>query len=71
MNHNVDSLEATLEMDPRADSVVGTITGDDGVERPFSGWMELANLIEAWRTDNRPRGVGDTTTTAPRRSPLG
>lgn len=59
MNREVDKLEAKLEMDPSSDTVVGTITGDDGVERPFSGWMELASAVEAWRTENSSRQLDD------------
>lgn len=53
MDREVARRKATLEIDARADPIVGTITGDDGLERPFSGWMELAGAIEAWRTENR------------------
>jgi hypothetical protein len=64
MNIKVNRLVAKLELDPRADAVAGTITGDDGVKRPFSGWMELASAIETWRTENgSDTGEGPTQAT--------
>jgi hypothetical protein len=70
MNIKVNRLVAKLELDPRADAVAGTITGDDGVKRPFSGWMELANAIETWRTENGS-DTGEGTTQATDRAPTG
>jgi L-arabinose isomerase len=71
MDREAAKLIARLELDARADTVDGTITGDDGIERRFSGWMELANAIEAWRTAHTPRaGVGrDAMRTTPRGPP--
>jgi hypothetical protein len=70
MNRTVGRLEARLELDPWADTVIGTLTGDDGRERPFSGWMELASAVEAWRTDGRP-GPSEDHGPAPPREPRG
>jgi hypothetical protein len=61
MNSKVNRLAAKLEMDPRADTVAGTITGDDGVERRFTGWMEFASAIEAWRSEHGPDASEGTT----------
>jgi hypothetical protein len=66
MDPDVARLGARLELDPAAETVVGTITTDDGVERRFSGWMELASAIEAWRTESSPDTGRDTGQTTPR-----
>jgi hypothetical protein len=69
MDFKGERLEARLELDPRADPLVGTITGDDGLERQFCGWMELASAIEAWRTGNSAGADAHTAGVTPRRSP--
>jgi hypothetical protein len=62
MDREEAKLEATLELDPRAETIVGTITGADGVEHRFSGWMELASVIDAWRTStDAVSDAGDAT----------
>jgi hypothetical protein len=62
-------IEARLELAPRADTLVGTITGDDGLERQFCGWMELASAIEAWRTGNSAGAGAHISEATPRRPP--
>jgi hypothetical protein len=67
MDRDVAGLVARLVLDPDADRVVGTLTGDDGTERRFSGWMQLASAIEAWRTAHGRDAGGDTTRDTPTR----
>jgi hypothetical protein len=62
-------LKAALELYPRADTIVGTITGDDGAERRFSGWMEFASAIEAWRTGTSTGAGGEPADVTPPRPP--
>lgn len=68
MNREEGRLEATLELDPRADTIVGTITDADGVVHRFSGWMEFASAIEAWRSSTDAIGKpGDAAPPSPPR----
>jgi hypothetical protein len=62
------SLTATLVLDGVDGPLAGTLLGEDGVARPFSGWMELAAAIEAWRAGSardRPRARRGTPGAAP------
>lgn len=38
-----------LEVDPEADPITGTLGGGDRERRPFTGWLELTDEIEAVR----------------------
>jgi hypothetical protein len=45
-----EPLTATLVLeDDDGGALAGTLRSEDGEERRFSGWMELAAAIEAWR----------------------
>jgi hypothetical protein len=66
MNGKPTRLEARLEIDSQADTVIGTITSDDGVERRFTGWMEFASAIETWRQEHRSDAREATTEAASR-----
>jgi hypothetical protein len=35
-----------LELLPFSDPIAGTLTGPDGLRRPFAGWMELVGAID-------------------------
>jgi hypothetical protein len=43
------TVRLTLELERQGDPVAGTITGNDAKTRAFTGWLELASLIEAER----------------------
>jgi hypothetical protein len=45
------TLTARLVLVGDRRALAGTLQSEDGVERRFSGWMELAAAIEAWRDD--------------------
>lgn len=40
----VQHLHLELDLDP-AEPIAGTLTGDDGVERSFIGWLDLLALL--------------------------
>jgi hypothetical protein len=39
--------EITLEVDPRAEPIAGSLREGKGVRRPFAGWIGLAAALEA------------------------
>jgi hypothetical protein len=41
------TLRITLEIEPCATPLEGTLVVEGSSERPFSGWMELSNAIAA------------------------
>jgi hypothetical protein len=54
-----------LVLDGDGRTLGGTLRADDGVERRFSGWMELAAAIEAWRADAEARDDDGSTSHRP------
>jgi hypothetical protein len=46
-------LRATLELDVASHAPRGSLTAADGERRTFSGWTELASVIEGWRAAGR------------------
>jgi hypothetical protein len=48
------TLRITLEIEPGATPLEGTLVVDGGNERPFSGWMELSNAIAAAHEGRAP-----------------
>jgi hypothetical protein len=38
-----------LEIDLEGRAPTGVLTGEDGRQFPFTGWTELASVIEQWR----------------------
>ena len=44
----------TLELDADQEPIAGSLTDEEGTNRPFSGWLGLARLLELAR---RPAGV--------------
>jgi hypothetical protein len=49
----MESMRArvVLELDPAADPPAGSFLGPGGREREFSGWLELAALLENCRVE--------------------
>jgi hypothetical protein len=56
-------LRITLEIEPGATPVAGTLVIEGGSERPFWGWMELSNAIAAAHEGRAP--VTEATTPTP------
>lgn len=48
-------LTITLDIDTRADPIAGRLLGPEGDERPFTGWMELARVLEEALRGSRER----------------
>jgi hypothetical protein len=46
-------VRATLEMDLEGNAPTGVLSGEDGTRLLFSGWVELASVIEQWRAAAR------------------
>jgi hypothetical protein len=64
------TLTARLVLVGDRRALAGTLQSEDGVERRFSGWMELAAAIEAWRADAEARSdEGSTSHLPPRPGP--
>jgi hypothetical protein len=60
------SRTAVLVLIGDARALAGSLQGEDGVERRFSGWMELAAAIEEWRAGTEAsRDQGSTTSGSP------
>ncbi len=43
-------IRVGLDLVPDADPIRGEVCGADGLARPFSGWLELIQLLDKART---------------------
>jgi hypothetical protein len=46
---NDERVQLEMELDPGSDPIRGTLADSEGKPHPFSGWIELAALIERAR----------------------
>lgn len=50
MDESTPRARAELELDQKPGAPEGVLTAGDGRRFPFSGWTELAAVIEEWRS---------------------
>jgi hypothetical protein len=63
-------VSAVIEIDLDGTAPAGVLTSGDDCRYPFSGWVELAAAIEAWRVHERaPRKPTGEDELIPRRHP--
>jgi hypothetical protein len=50
-NHGMapERIHVALELDPGADPIAGVLRPPAGEPQPFTGWLELTQLLEAIR----------------------
>ena len=54
MSGDVQRAKGALEMDVDGPAPTGALTGSDGQRSEFSGWSELAAVIQDWRGQYAP-----------------
>ena len=54
MSEGAASVTVTIRLTPDSEPMRGVVVAA-GEERPFSGWMELAGLLELLRAGRSPR----------------
>jgi hypothetical protein len=60
MDTAVSRARVVLDLDIGADPPTGTLRGENGTEREFSGWLELAKMLEQLRQTARGPEPGAT-----------
>lgn len=47
---DIRAIRLSIELDPGAEPLAGTVQIQDEPRRPFIGWIELAHLVEQARS---------------------